>query len=467
MAPPAVGCDQAEQEEAEMRAESSRCEGARGDGSEHELRGARTPRAATTLAMVLIASLACWIGPGSASAEPSLENPPPGANDWSCKPSAAHPEPVVLVHGLSATMGLNWSYVSPLLAERGYCVFALTYGIDPRTVAIGGPGGVIPIEESAKELDAFVDRVLEATGAERIDLVGHSEGTYMPQFWLKFDGGSQVTDDYVAMTPLYDGTTLYATDQVRDLGAQFGLAQAIIDSVAAACGSCPQFIAGSPMQRKLTEGGAAAAQVDYTTIPTRLDELVTPWSSGLIQGPGTDNQVLQEVCPSNTSEHLAVAFDPAVAQLIFNALDPPDARPVDCNGLPPFDGRQATVSGTGVAELAVLGKRLKFSSGDSRPKCVLGGEAERGLASCKIVVRTSKRRGGKLLAYGRAAADHQTEFEQAPRRGFKVDLKLTRRGFRLINGRGAGPPRGRLVARARDDLDRPVTVRKGVRLRRG
>lgn len=275
----------------------------------------------------LVLALACAT---PASAVSSLEDPPPGANDWSCKPSKQHPRPVVLVHGLSATMGANWSYMSPRLEARGFCVFALTYGLDPRIAAFGAPGGIISIEQSAKELDAFVDRVRRETGAKRVDLVGHSEGTYMPQLWLRELGGAREVARYVALTPLYDGTTLYATSTVRDLGAQLGLDQPIIDLVAAFCGSCPQFLAGSPMQRRLSEGGAAAKGVRYTTIMTRLDELVTPWSSGVMEARGAVNHVLQEVCPGNLAEHALVAFDPVAMQLVLNALDPKRARPVRC-----------------------------------------------------------------------------------------------------------------------------------------
>jgi len=279
-----------------------------------------------------------------ASAVSSEANPPPGANDFSCKPSAVHPRPIVLVHGLSANMQLNWSYLAPKLRERGYCVFALTYGLDPRLSGLNGPGGVIPIEQSAAELNAFVERVRSSTGSSKVDLVGHSEGTYMPQYWLKFGGGTGKVGRYVAWTPLYDGTTVYGVDKVRDLAAAFGFDRPVIDLVGTLCGSCPQFVKGSPMQRKLAAGGAAAPGVTYTTVMTRYDELVIPYTSGYMDGPGHTNHVLQEVCPRDVSEHLAVAVDPVAAQLTFNALDPPDARRVDCNRLPPWTGRQASAA---------------------------------------------------------------------------------------------------------------------------
>jgi len=258
--------------------------------------------------------------------------PPKGANDWTCRPTAAHPRPVVLVHGLGATMGLNWSYLSPRLKERGYCVFALTYGIDPRTALFGGPGGVIPIERSAAELAAFVDRVRAATGAGEVDLVGHSEGTFMPQYYLKFLGGAAEVKRYVAWTPLYGGTKLLGVSALRDAGEALGLSAPLIDLVASVCGSCPQFLTGSPMQKLLVTGGAAVPGVEYTTVMTKYDELVVPWTSGYL--PGARNFVLQDVCPHDLAEHAAVATDPVAAQITFNALDPGGARPIDCARIP-------------------------------------------------------------------------------------------------------------------------------------
>src|ERR1700757_2247993 len=116
-----------------------------------------TVAARSIAAFAAAAALALACTCGNASAQMSLANPPADANDFSCKPSAAHPEPVVLVHGLGATMNENWGYLSPKLAERGYCVFALTYGLDPRFPYFGG---VLPIEQSATELGSFVDTVL-------------------------------------------------------------------------------------------------------------------------------------------------------------------------------------------------------------------------------------------------------------------------------------------------------------------
>ena len=167
----------------------------------------------------------------------------------------------------------------------------------------------------------------------------------MPQYWLKFGGGAGKVD--AATWPgrrCTTGPRSPAVDKVRDLGAALGFDQPIVDAVSEFCGSCPQFLTGSPMQAQLAAGGAARRGSTYTTVMTKYDELVIPYTSGCWTAPDPTNHVLQEVCPTDLSEHLAVAVDPVAAQLTFNALDPPDARRIDCNRLPPWTGRQASAS---------------------------------------------------------------------------------------------------------------------------
>jgi pimeloyl-ACP methyl ester carboxylesterase len=314
------------------------------------MRVLRMPGAAVLLVAALVAAVAVP-GAGAASTYPVVYNitaargvladpngPPPGANDFGCKPSAAHPNPVVLVHGLGATMGENWATYAPLLANNGYCVFALTYGFNPNEQFVGG---LQPMEQSSAELADFVQRVLAATGAQKVDLVGHSEGTVMPQYYLKFRGGAQYVDKYVAITPLYKGTTLLGIGNLEITFEKYfpQYAAAFAAGFGNFCGSCLEFLRGSAFLTHLyADGVYAVPGVTYTTIVTRYDELVTPYTSGLLTAPNATNIIVQKQCALDLGEHVAMAFDPTVGQDILNALDPAHKQPVPCRLVLPVVG---------------------------------------------------------------------------------------------------------------------------------
>lgn len=254
---------------------------------------------------------------------------PPGANNWACRPTRAHPEPVVLVHGLLATMQDNWATMAPLLADNGYCVFALTYGTENGNAYFGG---LPPMEQTALQLQAFVSRVLAATGARKVDLVGHSEGTVMPRYWMEFLGGARYVDRYVMFTPIWHGTEFYGAATLQQLGYELvpGYGQLSSSFFDQNCGSCPEFLTGSPFMNQLNSRGFALPGVTYTDIMTTYDELVLPYTSGYVAAPNATNFVLQDQCPVDGSDHLTVAYDPTAAQDMLNALDPAHAKPVPC-----------------------------------------------------------------------------------------------------------------------------------------
>ena len=263
------------------------------------------------------------------------EDPPAGANDWACRPTAAHPNPVVLVHGTGARAGENWGQLSPVVADAGYCVFALTYGRNPAMPpGADRRGGMIRMEESAAELGTFVDRVLAETGAAEVDVVGHSQGSLMPNYYAKFLGGASRIGRYVGITPLWDGTDVLLGGTMTDAGASSGLSGLVWDVFASeqGCEACEQFLTGSDFMEQMSSGGGPRVDgIAYTMLMTRYDELVVPYTSGFMEG--ATNIVVQDVCPGDVSEHVAMAVDPVVHQLVLNALDPADAAPVDC-GLP-------------------------------------------------------------------------------------------------------------------------------------
>ena len=256
---------------------------------------------------------------------------PPGANDWSCKPTAAHPRPVVLVHGTFADMSNSWQAISPLLKNNGYCVFALNYGDYNGSAAIG-VYGVDAIPTSAAELNAFVDKVLAATGASEVDLVGHSQGGMMPRYYLKYLGGAAEVHALVGLSPSNHGTTL---DGLFILSNFFPGANQFTGAL---CPACEQQRAGSAFITTLNSGGETVPGVDYTVIQTRYDQVVTPYTSAFLSGSNVRNIVLQSQCILDLGDHLSMPYDHIVGADVLTALDPAHPRGFLCTPIAPTAG---------------------------------------------------------------------------------------------------------------------------------
>ncbi|HEX4188768.1 MAG TPA: alpha/beta fold hydrolase [Solirubrobacteraceae bacterium] len=265
---------------------------------------------------------------GYAQASPTAS--PPGANDWSCKPSAAHPRPVILVHGTFVDMSNDWQALSPLLYDNGYCVFAFNYGSSNGSGQLGiyATG---EISQSAEQLASFVNQVVAATGARKVDLVGHSQGGMMPRYYLRFLGGASKVHTLVGLSPSNHGTTL---------DGLFTLASAIpgATSFFGLCTACEEQAAGSAFLTKLNAGGDTVGGVHYTVIQTANDTVVTPYSSAFLSGRNVTNILLQNQCVLDLGEHLSMPYDHIADRDVLNALDPAHAVQPLCTPVLPIAG---------------------------------------------------------------------------------------------------------------------------------
>ncbi|HKT04091.1 MAG TPA: alpha/beta fold hydrolase [Rugosimonospora sp.] len=266
---------------------------------------------------------------GIAAALASPGAAPPGANDWSCTPTAAHPDPVVLVHGTFGNMTDSWQALSALLANDGYCVFALNYGGGADTDLFQGYGD---IPTSAGQLAAFVNRVLAATGAAKVDIVGHSQGGMMPRYYLGFLGGAGKVKRLVGLAPSNHGTDL---DGLTGLLAAFPGGSS---AVAAACVACAQQIAGSSFMATLNGIGDTVPGVTYTVIETRHDEVVTPYGTAFLGGSAVTDITLQDQCALDLTDHLGIVYDQIALHDVLNALDPAHATSPLCTVVLPVLG---------------------------------------------------------------------------------------------------------------------------------
>jgi triacylglycerol esterase/lipase EstA (alpha/beta hydrolase family) len=212
-------------------------------------------------------------------------------------------------------MSDSWQALSPLLVNHGYCVFALNYGAQAGRGRLGiyATGA---IETSARELSTFVNRVLTATHAQQVDIVGHSQGGMMPRDYIKFLGGADKVHTLVALAPSNHGTTL---NGLVTLARAVPGAAALVGSL---CPACREQQRGSNFLRRLNAGADTVAGVHYTVIRSRSDEVVTQSSSAFLSGPDVTNITLQQQCRLDHGEHLSMPYDHIADADVLNALDP-------------------------------------------------------------------------------------------------------------------------------------------------
>lgn len=259
---------------------------------------------------------------------------PPGANDWSCKPTPEHPRPVVLINPTLTTQALAWQAGSPFLKNNGYCVFTFNYG--NVTPVAGAPFQALgDIPESAQKLSDVVDNVLAATGAEQVDLVGHSQGGgILPDYYLSQLGGAEKVHTKVAISPS-TGTTLSEIMWLRSLIPVLG--PFVWGSLDMNSSALTQQTLDSPVRLQVYPHGTVAVPgVQYYSIVSEYDEVVTPFTNQYYSGDNAVNIHLQDGCPADLSEHVSTMYSERAWLHVRNALDPEHAQPVPCFRVAPF-----------------------------------------------------------------------------------------------------------------------------------
>ncbi|KAI5865601.1 alpha/beta-hydrolase [Durotheca rogersii] len=251
-------------------------------------------------------------------------------NDFGCR---GERNPVVLLHGLSASRDVDLNMLQRELSRRGYCTFSLTYGAWPLLPWVGG---LRPMAESARDIAAFVRAVSDRTGAPRVDLVGHSEGgvqaLYVP---LTQAGLAGVVERVVALGPAVHGARYFGFTDLLYLGGEVTRRVGRAVQTLLGCPACDDMMTGGAVYRSFRDAARIVQPgTRATIIMSRSDTLVSPEVSR-VDEEGVRNVIVQDTCPEDPVGHAGLMWDKSVWRLVVNALEENDDAVFACEkGLP-------------------------------------------------------------------------------------------------------------------------------------
>ena len=211
-------------------------------------------------------------------------------------------DPVVLVAGTFFGDKSSDAYFTPLATRLRKDGFDVVVWAIPNH-------GLGDIAESAGVLAEFVGDLRARAGAERVDLVAHSQGGLVSRYFIKNLGGDEQVDSLVSLAAPHYGTR--EANIASFLG--FGSCAGIV--------SCEQMAVGSSFLDDLNDGDDTVGDIAYTNIVTRFDEVVVPYRNGFLHNDGNNTNVtLQSQCPFRFVGHILLPLDGATYTGIVDAL---------------------------------------------------------------------------------------------------------------------------------------------------
>ncbi|HKP88336.1 MAG TPA: hypothetical protein VJT75_00020 [Thermoleophilaceae bacterium] len=209
--------------------------------------------------------------------------------------------PILLVPGtnLDPPANFGWNYMRAFARRRwAHCAVTL-------------PHHAMGDVQLAGEYVVHALRSIARRSGRRVDVLGYSQGGMLPRWALRFWPGTRaLVDDLLGLDPSNHGT---------------------LDSEVACQASCPpaywQQASGARFIAALNSRAETFRGIDYTVAYSRNDQVVFPntdarGSSSLHTGKGRiANVAVQEKCPGDASEHLAMgSYDPVGFALAVDAF---------------------------------------------------------------------------------------------------------------------------------------------------
>jgi triacylglycerol esterase/lipase EstA (alpha/beta hydrolase family) len=201
-------------------------------------------------------------------------------------------DPILLVPGtnLEPQSNYSWNY------ERAFSALGWPY------CSISLPYDTMGDIQVAGEYIVYALRTMSSMSSRKVDVLGFSQGGMVPRWALRFWPDTRsLVNEFVGLDPSNHGT---------------------LDTDVLCHAACPpaywQQASQSHFIAALNSGVETFEGIDYTVVYSHTDEIVVPnlsasGSSSLHTGGGKiANIAVQQICPADTSDHLAMGSYDAV-----------------------------------------------------------------------------------------------------------------------------------------------------------